>query len=48
MEDEIEMRQLAIEYTIQYFADKPQVAQQVFIEHLEKIYNFLKTGTITF
>lgn len=46
--DELEVRQLAVEYTVEYFKDKPQVSEQVFIEHLEKIYNFLKTGTITF
>lgn len=41
--NEIDVRMRAVELTVQYFMDK-NVSQEAFMEHLERVYNFLKTG----
>lgn len=39
------LRELAVEYTVAYFKDKT-VTEDVFMKHLETIYNFLLSGKV--
>lgn len=41
---ELDLRMKAVELTVQYFLDSPKVGEDVFMRHLERVYNFLKTG----
>jgi len=40
-------KELAIIYTVEYFKNK-QVTQDIFMRHLETVYNFLKDGTVNY
>ena len=40
----ISLRSKAIELTVQYYLDRPLVSEDVFMGHLERVYNFLLTG----
>lgn len=41
--NDLEIRIHAVELTVQHFMDK-SVSEEAFMKHLERIYNFLKTG----
>lgn len=41
--NELELRVHAVELTVQHFMEK-SVTEDAFMKHLERIYNFLKTG----
>ena len=41
--EDLKIKELALTLTVDYFRDK-QVSEEVFMRHLERVYNFLKTG----
>ncbi len=41
--DDLKNKELALELTVKYFMDK-NVTEEAFMRHLERTYNFLKTG----
>lgn len=43
MTEEFFKRNIALEATVSYFKDK-QVSEEVFMRHLERVYNFLIKG----
>ena len=40
-------KELAIIYTVEYFKNK-QVSQEIFMRHLETVYNFLLDGKVSY
>ncbi len=44
---EKDYKELAIVYTVEYFKNK-QVSQEIFMRHLETVYNFLLDGKVSY
>ena len=42
---ELEARERAVELTVEYFLEK-NVSEDIFMTHLEKVYQFLLTGKV--
>lgn len=43
--NELDVRTRSVELTVEYFLDK-NVSEDVFMTHLEKVYQFLLTGKV--